>query len=705
MAQPGDSHPPPSELPDKLKPPSKGERNRYDFEVWFTTDPNAKVNFIIFLNLGCVAALSIMFWLCNCLHQLSGTHKLLELMWMSFGKMGGGGGMGPNGFLWPTRVVLIIAGFMKMIAFSMLVNFLGDAIDSRMEALFEGKSRVLEENFTLILGWSDKVLPLVEQICLANESDGGRPIVILADVLSKPDMDNFFYENIEEWYGSKVVTRGGNPINKNDLLKAAAPNAAEIIVLSQGFDPDEADAQACRVCLALTGGLRDNETGLPYALQGHIVVELRDIDNEPVVRLGISEDARNPDGSVMTEEDKDRQVLPLVGANLIGRLMVQCSLEPGLAAVFAHILAFAGNEFYFSEWPELVNKRFADACFMFEDAVCLGIRYKTAHTQLDAPDNPLTYIGLNPPGTDLIEEGDKLIFIAEDNDTYAPGELKLTSCGPPPNVPDQPKPATKTLLIGWRRDMQDMIFEVDKWVSEGSTLAILAEAPSVEERYEELASQDCIPAEHLTNICLEMMVGNPIIRADLVATELTTFNAVLVLTEEREGIPGLSSDSRSMVTMLLVRDEQNRYLAEGLIQKMPVMIAEILDPRTAQLLELASADDSMVSNEFVSMALGQMAMEKDVRILIEDLFCPAGNEMHIKPIDLFAQPGESLSFWELMNRARQRVEIAIGFELAVTSADKQRDGVAEGELILNPPNKSMKVTWMPNDRVVVISED
>jgi hypothetical protein len=689
------------QLPDKLKPASASEERRYKFETWFTTDPNAKVTFIILLNLGCVAVLTILFFLCNCLHQLSGVHRLLELMWMSFGKMGAGGGMGPNGFLWPTRAVLIASGFMKMIAFSMLVNFLGDAIDSRMEALFEGRSRVLEENFTLILGWSDKVLPLVEQIILANESEGGRPIVILADVLSKPDMDAFFFDNIEEWQGSTCVTRGGNPINKNDLLKAAAPNAREIIVISQGFDPDEADAQSCRVCLALTGGLRDHDNN-PYALQGHVVVELRDIDNEPVVRLGISDDARNIDGSLMTEEDKDRQVLPLVGANMIGRLMVQCSLEPGLAAVFAHILAFAGNEFYFSEWPELVGKRFADTCFMFEDAICLGIRYKTAH---EREDGSLTYMGLNPPGTDLIEEGDKLIFIAEDDDTYAPGELKLTSCGPPPSIEPPPRPPTKTLLIGWRRDMQDMIFEVDKWVSEGSKLAILAEAPSVQERYEELKSQDCDPAEDLSNVCLEMMVGNPIIRADLVATELKEYDAVLVLTEEREGIPGLSSDSRSMVTMLLVRDEQNRYLMEEKIKKLPVMIAEILDPRTAQLLELASADDSMVSNEFVSMALAQMAMEKDIRLLVDDLFNPEGNEMHIKGVHLFAQAGESLSFWEIMNRARQRVEIALGFELSVTNADKLRDGVNEGELILNPPNKSQKITWMPNDRIIVLSED
>ena len=267
--------------------------------------------------------------------------------------------------------------------------------------------------------------------------------------------------------------------------------------------------------------------------------------------------------------------------------------------------------------------------------------------------------------------------------------------------------------------MQDMIWEVDKWVTAGSKLTIFAEAPDIESRYEELADAglepnadpDKYPDRVLTNVELEMVVGLPIIGGDLeMDGDLANFDSVLVLTEERDGIPGLCSDSRSMVTMLLVRNRQQRYLAEEKIKKMPVMIAEILDPRTAQLLELASADDSMVSNEFISMALGQMAMEKDVRILVEDLFCPAGNEMHIKNVGLFAQPGESLSHWEMMNRARQRVEIAIGFELSVTTADKMRDGFPEGVMIINPvctdsPGKSAKVTWMPNDRIIVISED
>merc|ERR1711959_858278 len=253
----------------------------YHFEYYFTTDPNAKPVVVIVVNLICVFILTILFFITNNLNQLSGTHRLLEMMWMSFGKMGGGGGMGQNGYLWPTRAILILSGFMKMGAFSLLVNFLGDAIDSRMEALFEGKSRVLETDFTLILGWNDKILPVVEQLCLANESEGGAPIVVMAE-LEKPDMDGFLLDNVEDWMGSTIVTRGGNPINPNDLEFCAAPVAKSIIVLSTGFDPDEADAQAARCVLALTGGMK-------YPVQGHIVVELRDADNTPVVKLGISD--------------------------------------------------------------------------------------------------------------------------------------------------------------------------------------------------------------------------------------------------------------------------------------------------------------------------------------------------------------------------------------------------------------------------------
>ena len=61
-------------------------------------------------------------------------------------------------------------------------------------------------------------------------------------------------------------------------------------------------------------------------------------------------------------------MVPVVAHDIIGRLMIQCARQPGLAYVFSHIFEFDGNEIYIKEWPELVGKHFRDALFRFEDA-------------------------------------------------------------------------------------------------------------------------------------------------------------------------------------------------------------------------------------------------------------------------------------------------------------------------------------------------
>merc|ERR1712205_131949 len=87
---------------------------------------------------------------------------------------------------------------------------------------------------------------------------------------------------------------------------------------------------------------------------------------------------------------------------------------------------------------------------MFEGAVCIGI----------CTPSPVEgkRIFLNPPGDTIINGGDQLIFIAEDNDTYWPADtLFLTSPGACPDVQEPPKQPVKTLCIGWRRDMHEIM--------------------------------------------------------------------------------------------------------------------------------------------------------------------------------------------------------------------------------------------------------
>lgn len=77
----------------------------------------------------------------------------------------------------------------------------------------------------------------------------------------------------------------------------------------------QSDARALRVVLSLTG--------VKEGLRGHVVVEMSDLDNEPLVKLV---------GGELIET--------VVAHDVIGRLMIQCALQPGLAQVRSCKLSF-----------------------------------------------------------------------------------------------------------------------------------------------------------------------------------------------------------------------------------------------------------------------------------------------------------------------------------------------------------------------------
>lgn len=58
----------------------------------------------------------------------------------------------------------------------------------------------------LLAGWSDKLLAIVDQICNANVSEGGRPIVILAE-RDKEAMEDDVNAHSPNLRGSRVICR------------------------------------------------------------------------------------------------------------------------------------------------------------------------------------------------------------------------------------------------------------------------------------------------------------------------------------------------------------------------------------------------------------------------------------------------------------------------------------------------------------------
>lgn len=601
--------------------------------------------------------------------------SLAEALWRAWTFVADSGNHADTVGLGP-RIVSVSITSGGMLIFAMMLGLVSDAISEKVDSLRKGRSEVIEKNHILILGWSDKLGSLLKQLAIANKSVGGGVVVVLAE-RDKEEMEMDITKLEFDFMGTSVICRSGSPLILADLKKVSVSKARAIIVLASDENADQSDARALRVVLSLTG--------VKEGLRGHVVVEMSDLDNEPLVKLV---------GGELVET--------VVAHDVIGRLMIQCALQPGLAQIWEDILGFENCEFYIKRWPQLDGQRFGDVLISFPYAVPCGVKVAAGGGK----------IMLNPDDNYVLREGDEILVIAEDDDTYTPGPLPEVSGGHCPNLADPPKYPEKILFCGWRRDIDDMIMVLEAFLAPGSELWMFNEVP--EKEREKKLIDGGLEINNLENITLVHREGNAVIKRHLENLPLETFDSILILADESLEDSVVHSDSRSLATLLLIRDIQSKRLPykdtkstsfrlsgfshSSWIREMQqasdksIIISEILDSRTRNLVSVSRISDYVLSNELVSMALAMVAEDKQINRVLEELFAEHGNEMCIKPAEFFLFDQEELCFYDIMLRGRPRQEIVIGYRLPNT----------EGAII-NPSNKLEKRKWSLDDVFVVIS--
>lgn len=137
------------------------------------------------------------------------------------------------------RVVAFSTTMGGMCVFALMIGIISDFIGEKVDDLKKGKSRVIESGHTLMLGWSDMSLAIIQQIALANESENGGVIVVLAKN-DKEDMETELTNAMDaqegglQLKGTEVIFRSGNTLAEHDLNKASVQTARSIVALSEG---------------------------------------------------------------------------------------------------------------------------------------------------------------------------------------------------------------------------------------------------------------------------------------------------------------------------------------------------------------------------------------------------------------------------------------------------------------------------------------
>ena len=154
------------------------------------------------------------------------------------------------------------------------------------------------------------------------------------------------------------------------------------------------------------------------------------------------------------------------------------------------------------------------------------------------------------------------------------------------------------------------------------------------------------------------------------------------------------ADAHTLITLLHLRDISSRQGDTFSI------VSEMLDSRNRNLAEVTQADDFIVSDRLISLMLAQVAENKALNAVFADLFDPEGAEIYLRPVAQYVQTGTPVNFYTVVEAARQRSEVAIGYRRAGHGTDKAR---AYG-VVVNP-NKAEPVTFEPEDKIIVIADN
>eukprot|EP01062_Namystynia_karyoxenos_P058150 TRINITY_DN4956_c0_g2_i2.p1 TRINITY_DN4956_c0_g2~~TRINITY_DN4956_c0_g2_i2.p1 ORF type:complete len:943 (+),score=297.45 TRINITY_DN4956_c0_g2_i2:113-2830(+) len=695
----------------------------YRLDYWFSTSTYGKPIVLLAITLILILVGGVLNWMVN-------PNTLGFSLWRAWAYIADSG-VHADEHETGARAVALCLTIGGMLVFALVIGLISDGISTKFDELKAGRAKVIETDHTLILGWSDKTIPLIREIALANESvvkDGtGQGVIVVLAEMEKEQMEHEIRtaqsSGALELRGSMVVCRRGNPTVLHCLQHVSAGTARSVVVLSPaGVCADEADARSLRSVMCLVG--------LRYE-KGHVTVEVQDVDNKDLVHI-IGGDC----------------VETVVAHDFIGRLIVQSSRQSGLAKILEQILGFEGHEFYMqSHGDALAGRTFGEVLFMFEHAVPLGVR--TAEPDLEAVqsgDRLDPYTCLNPPDRYVFQPGDRVIVIAEDDDTYRPAEGMLTSY--PPKVTEklrahrlkEPPAAERVLIVGWRRDLGDMLRELDEVVGAGSELCLLSTVP-LDSREARLNANGRNVQKSLQNLTLRHAEGNPIVRRELERLPIEEFDTIFILADEQYEGDMETADGRSLTSMLLIHDIR-RQREHGGEQTSPVglarswtrqssspswrtsprcisfcrtplekerhesmrastastLVSEVLDPRTRQIIQLAHVSDYVMSNEMVSQALAMVSECREVNAILQEILSSKGNEIFVHDAGEYIDTPLELSFFELMANCRTHGAILIGYAPRGSKSP-----------IINPdgktgPPKSQKRRWEYHDKLVLLAD-
>ncbi|MDF1550532.1 MAG: hypothetical protein P1P88_22110 [Bacteroidales bacterium] len=625
------------------------QRFRYFFDNTLSRGTISIISWLAVLSFILVLLFALIYSLSGLHMEGEGEMGFFEALWQSLMRSVDPGTVaGDSG--WTFRLVGLLVTIGGIFILSTLIGVLSSGLDDKLQELRKGRSLVMESGFTLILGWSPKIIHIIEQLIIANENQKKPRIVILAEK-DKVEMEDEIRDNIHTRKNTKIICRTGNPLNIVDLQIVNPNEAKSIIVLSPAIE--NSDTHVIKSVLAITHNPK-RKTG-----KYHIVAEIKDKVNLEAAQLVGKDEA-----------------LFVITPDLTARITAQTSRQAGLSIIYMQLLCYEGDEMYFKQEPILNGKTYKQAIFAYDTSAVLGFMNKDG------------MVKINPPMSTVLTSNDKILAISEDDDTIILSGLEDFKIKNEVIVENRHQSSIykeKNLVLGWNQKGRTIIKELDKYVGPGSELHIVSEMAVEDKKIFDLQSV-------LINQNVTFESGNIADSSTLSRIDVTSFDNIIILSYNH--IDPQEADAKTLISLLHIRN-----FAEKNNKKVNI-VSEMFDQNNRELAAVTKADDFIISDNLISRMLAQLSETRDLKKVFDDLFDADGSEIYLKNVEEYVNTGVSVSFYTVLESASIKNETAIGYRQVKYAHDVDKNY----GIFINPV-KSELITFEEGDKVIVLAED
>lgn len=540
----------------------------------------------------------------------------------------------------PYIILMSIATLCGIFITSILIGIITTGFEAKLNELRKGKSKVLEEGHTLILGFNDSIYTLLNELIGANENHKNGCIVVVG-TQEKEDMEEAIAAQIPDTKTTKIICRSGNLTEPHILERCSVETAKSIII------NEYEDAEVIKIILALTSYLKENEPLYPdlyitASIQQEHNIEAAKIAGQERVELIFANDA-------------------------ISRIIAHTCRQPGMSNVLVELFDYDGDELYFEQIPELEGMQFKEILNRFEKAVVFGIANENGPK-------------LNPPMDTVIQKGDAIILLEDDDGSFrlnnTPIEIseELIQNKTPEAIVQKAFP-DNLLILEINQKLESILKEYDCYVAPNTQITIV----SKQENLNITHSFRNIQIQHIKEDSADKNVLEKLLE--------TGNNNILILSDGT--LDSEAADAKALLQLIYLWDIARK-------KGYPYNITSEMQHTTNQRLAAqAHVDDFVIGSNIINLLMTQIAENRELTALFEDILDEDGSELYMKPIYEYVTCNTPVDFYTVTESAARKGHIAIGY--------KTREN---GELkIITNPAKSEPITFNENDSLIVVAED